>query len=144
MTAVRIPPVLRKQAGDNKQVEAAGGTLTQDLGKDGVTSLPHIGPNQTPIKHAIVLDEKSATQGVVGHKRISRAVSLHPQAVDKVAPGWKVVARSPDGVPEGLEKKRGGARCYQFHPERSGKAGFSKAIFKDMVGRAGAYATARR
>jgi putative glutamine amidotransferase len=123
---------------------AAGGTLTQDLNKDGVTSLPHIGPNQTPIRHAVLLDEKSAIKKVVGAKRISSAVSLHHQAVDKVAPGWKVVALSPDGVPEGLEKKRGGARCYQFHPERSGKAGFSKAIFKDMVGRAGAYAKLRR
>jgi molybdopterin converting factor small subunit len=27
MTAVRIPPVLRKQAGDNKQVDASGGTV---------------------------------------------------------------------------------------------------------------------
>ena len=32
MTAVRIPPVLRKQADDNKQVEAAGGTVGELLG----------------------------------------------------------------------------------------------------------------
>lgn len=31
MTAVRIPPVLRVQAGNNKQVEVAGGTVGEVL-----------------------------------------------------------------------------------------------------------------
>ena len=44
--------------------------------------------------------------------------SGHHQAVKQPAPGFRIVARAPDGVVEGIESERhrwvGGA---QFHPE---------------------------
>lgn len=47
----------------------------------------------------------------------------HHQAVDRLAPGFKVVARSPDGIIEAMEMP--GKRFFcavQFHPERLANA----------------------
>ncbi len=43
----------------------------------------------------------------------------HHQAVDRVAPGFNVVARAPDGIIEAIEKPDARFCCaVQFHPER--------------------------
>jgi putative glutamine amidotransferase len=117
---------------------AAGGTLTQDLKLDGVTEDQHGGGLDQPVQHPIKLEPDSATAAVIGKVRLRTVQSWHHQAVKDVAPGFRIVAKHGP-VPEALESKSGRARCYQFHPERSPRAGYSKAIFKDMVGRAAAY-----
>lgn len=121
---------------------AAGGTLTQDLVLDGVTRTPHRTADGHPLGHVVLIEKDSETAKTVG-ARVRRVVSWHHQALDEVAPGFRIVGRAPDGVPEIMEGRGGKARCYQFHPERSGRATFSKALFKDMVSRAKAYAKTR-
>ena len=76
------------------------------------------------------------------HSRLNRAMdgfdrvnTSHHQAVDRVAPGFVVVARAPDGVIEAME--RPGARfcCgVQFHPERLvKKAPQFQKLFREFV-----------
>jgi len=118
---------------------AAGGSLNQDDKRNGVTKKDHVkyGPDgPVPVHHPILLEAGTDTAATIGKMSIRSVASLHHQSVDRVAPGWRVTARSPDGVIEGIERKDGRARCAQFHPERSGRAKFSKAWFGDMVGRA--------
>ena len=44
--------------------------------------------------------------------------SLHHQALKQIAPGFRVVARAPDGVIEGIEATQARfALGVQFHPE---------------------------
>jgi putative glutamine amidotransferase len=76
---------------------------------------------------------------------LPRVNSSHHQAVDRVAPGFQVVARAPDGVPEAME--RTGARFFcavQFHPERLVRRQPAfRRLFEAFVRAAGA-ARARR
>jgi putative glutamine amidotransferase len=62
--------------------------------------------------------------------------SLHHQAVDRVAPGWTVVARSADGTVEALEWPGHDVIAVQWHPELLAGAG-SDPIFAWLVERAG-------
>ena len=44
--------------------------------------------------------------------------SLHHQAVQKIAPGFRVTATAPDGVIEAIESEQYPAVGLQFHPEK--------------------------
>ena len=67
--------------------------------------------------------------------------SLHHQTVDRVAPGWTVVARSTDGTVEALEWPGHDVIAVQWHPELLGAAS-TDPIFAWLVERAGALTTA--
>jgi putative glutamine amidotransferase len=65
-----------------------------------------------------------------------RAVNTtHHQAIDRVAPGFEVTARAPDGVIEALEKPDARFFCgVQFHPERLvGVAPGFRKLFREFV-----------
>ena len=90
-----------------------GGTLWQDL------------PSQFPVKdvqhrnvhHAISIEPDSLLAKMTGV--MSATVnSTHHQAVKKIAPGFRVVAKSPEGVVEAIEALDYPALGVQFHPER--------------------------
>ena len=90
---------------------AFGGTLTQHL--DG-----HSKPKARALAHDVKWD---ATARLAHEFKCDCAAvnTSHHQAVDKVAPGFVVTARSPDGIIEAMEKR--GAKFFcavQFHPER--------------------------
>lgn len=95
-----------------------GGSLLQDVESHVDGALKH---NQKAPgwfgTHDIELAEGSLLAGIVGAGRLS-VNSYHHQAVDTVAPGFEVVARSEDGVVEAVERP-GAAFCLglQFHPE---------------------------
>ena len=125
---------------------AAGGTLYQDLHKDGATRKWHrlklgswLGLS---IPHSIALDPGSATRRIVGRSRV-RAPSFHHQGLDRIGRGLRVTGRSSDGIAEVLESVDGRVRGYQFHPEK-GWGPACRAIFTDMVQRAAAYRATRR
>lgn len=115
---------------------AAGGTLHQDLHKDGVTRRLHRGPFGLSIPHRVTLATDSAVRQAAGTRRL-RAPSFHHQGLDRIGRGLRVTGRAPDGVAEVLESADGRIRGYQFHPERS-RTRSSGAIFADMVRRAAA------
>jgi putative glutamine amidotransferase len=95
-----------------------GGSLLQDVGSQVSGALKH--RQDAPRwfgTHDIQLTEGSLLAEIVGGRSVS-VNSYHHQAVDDVAPGFEVVARSEDGVVEAIERQE--ARfCLgvQFHPE---------------------------
>ena len=60
--------------------------------------------------------------------------STHHQAVDRIARGFEVVARAPDGIVEAVE--RPGDRMFlavQWHPERLTARAPHAALFSTLV-----------
>lgn len=109
---------------------AFGGTLWQDL------------PSEFPVKdvqhrnvhHRISIEPNSRFARVTG---VTNALvnSYHHQAVKDLAPGFRIVARSPDGVVEAIECDTYPAIGVQFHPEKmlcDEKDAVLSAFFRDM------------
>ena len=96
-----------------------GGTLYQDL----PTEIPESEINhQRPDKewegvHDIVIDPDSQLHARLQATRV-RVNSTHHQSVRLVAPGFRVSARSDDGVIEAIESLSLPIAAVQFHPER--------------------------
>ena len=99
---------------------AAGGTLYQDIRAQVHGALPHAhvpGEPYNRLTHTIEVDPQSRLARALGATRIE-VNSLHHQSIKQVAPGWRVVARAPDGIAEGIESLNGHfALGVQFHPE---------------------------
>ena len=97
-----------------------GGTLQQHLGDvDGL--IDHGPPMSATTRDGVVHDIQ-----VEPGSRLAKALdgvtemvgnSYHHQAVDEVASGFTVTARSGDGVIEAIEHERGWCLGVQWHPE---------------------------
>jgi putative glutamine amidotransferase len=92
-----------------------GGTLIQDI----ETDIQH-----TPVDpgndryHSIVIEEENLLHHIVGATEIE-VNSAHHQAVEKLAPGLRVLARAPDGIVEAVQMTdREFFLGVQWHPER--------------------------
>jgi gamma-glutamyl-gamma-aminobutyrate hydrolase PuuD len=109
---------------------AFGGTLWQDL------------PSEFPVKdvqhrnmfHWIAIERDSRFARVTG---VTNALvnSYHHQAVKDLAPGFRIVAKSPDGVVEAIECDTYPAIGVQFHPEKmqcDEKNDVLAAFFRDI------------
>jgi putative glutamine amidotransferase len=91
---------------------AAGGTLFQDIPSFISTDIEHsqdwesaLDPETSQQHHRIEIDLSSHLFKTVGEKSIM-VNSFHHQAVKEVAPGFRVTARAPDEVIEGIESVR--------------------------------------
>lgn len=95
-----------------------GGTIYQDLQSQypGNGLLQHtqktIGNLPT---HHVEIDPNSALGKTLGKQ--SFVNSRHHQAIRKVAPGLRIVAKAPDGVIEGVENDDASIQAIQWHPE---------------------------
>jgi len=92
-----------------------GGSLLQEI----QTDIQH-----TPIDegndryHSIVIEEENLLHHIVGATEIE-VNSAHHQAVAKLAPGLRVLARAPDGIVEAVQMTdREFFLGVQWHPER--------------------------
>jgi putative glutamine amidotransferase len=69
------------------------------------------------LAHSIELEPASRLARALGATKID-VNSLHHQSLKQIAPGFRVVARAPDGVIEGIESDHHHfAVGVQFHPE---------------------------
>ena len=66
--------------------------------------------------HEITIDRNSRLYSVLGEEKIM-VNSFHRTGPGVVAPGFRVVARAPDGVIEAIEGDVYPAFAFQFHPE---------------------------
>ena len=109
---------------------AFGGTLWQDLPSE----FPAEKVQHRNVHHPISILPDSRLARTLGCTNVV-VNSSHHQAVKKVAPGFRVVATSPEGVVEAIESDDYPAVGVQFHPERlvcdENKAAFL-AFFNDL------------
>lgn len=96
-----------------------GGTLWQDLPSqrpDGL--LNHQRPDcKWEGVHSVRIESASRLYSLLGVDSCE-VNSTHHQAVKDVAPGFRVSARSMDGVIEAIEHEQCNILAVQFHPER--------------------------
>jgi putative glutamine amidotransferase len=87
----------------------------------GGTLLPHIDGHSNPKPDALAhrIEWTGGGRLKKAMDGFDRVNTSHHQAVDRVARGFEVVARAPDGVVEAIEKPDARFCCgVQFHPER--------------------------
>jgi putative glutamine amidotransferase len=103
----------------------------------GGTLLPHLAGHRNPqpdaLAHKIEWTKRGKLhQAMEGFDRVNTS---HHQAVDRVARGFEVVARAPDGTVEAMEKPGARFCCgVQFHPERLvKKAPQFQKLFREFV-----------
>lgn len=103
---------------------ALGGTLILDIPSQVRGALRHRRPDlKSDVVHDVRLTAGSMLRKIVG-AQVMGVNSTHHQAVGRVAGPLRIVARSADGVVEGLELKSEHARSLPFllsvqcHPER--------------------------
>lgn len=100
---------------------AAGGSLYQDIAAQVPNALPHPHVQGNPYAfraHTITIEPESHLARALGTTQFG-VNSLHHQALKQIAPGFRVTARAPDGIVEGIEAEdaRHFALAVQFHPE---------------------------
>lgn len=103
---------------------AAGGDLHQHLPEVSKNICEHSRKEGAPENmHSIILEKDSQLAGILGTATLE-VNSSHHQAICRIAPGFRVVARSEkDAVIEAIEPddtlfRRRFLLCVQWHPER--------------------------
>lgn len=112
-----------------------GGTLFQDIEDDKHLKHMDFFSRSTHI-HSVDIAENTALYGIIGQRRID-VNSLHHQAIDKVAEGFKLSAVASDGTAEAIEKEDYPFLIgVQWHPEHmSKKSEIQRKIFKAFIDR---------
>ncbi|MDW8037941.1 MAG: gamma-glutamyl-gamma-aminobutyrate hydrolase family protein [Thermoguttaceae bacterium] len=134
MVAARRMPVYGIGVGMQLLNVVMGGNLFLHIPEDLPRALPHYDPTDPFHRHALVVVRGSLMDRVYGEGEI-RVNSMHHMAIDEVAPGFAVTARSPDGVIEAIESTRSDwfAIGTQFHPEAPSATALDFRIFEEFV-----------
>jgi putative glutamine amidotransferase len=139
-------PVLAICRGQQLVNVALGGTLYQDIRRDGLSDFQHATPQEKGrdfLAHAIDVTAGSRLAELLGATRLD-VNSFHHQAVRRVAPGLIVTATSSvDGVIEGMESPDGRIVTIQCHPEELTAHAWARALFSGFVAVAAGAAPAR-
>ena len=111
-------PVLGIGAGMQLLNVQNGGTLFLDIHEDYPKAIPHRDLHGDPEHfHSLEFEEESLIGRAFGESQ-PMLISRHHQAVDDVAPGFRVTARCPDGIVEAIESTSDWfAAGVQFRPE---------------------------
>lgn len=103
----------------------------------GGTLLPHVGGHRNPAPDALAHRIEWTSGGRLWKAMggFDRVNTSHHQAVGRIARGFEVVARAPDGIIEAMEMPDARYCCaVQFHPERLVKrAPEFLDLFRDFV-----------
>jgi putative glutamine amidotransferase len=111
-----------------------GGTLLQHIEEDRPGALPHEDePEGASPDHEIRIEPGTLLARATGVKD-ARVNSYHHQAIDRVAPGFRVSAQSKDGVVEAIERTDHPFYLgLQWHPERMLDAPITRRIVGAFV-----------
>ncbi len=98
---------------------AFGGSLYQDLVGDGATAIEHVDDAAYDRHlHAARIEPDSLLATLYGGAQVVRVNSIHHQGVRRLADGFVVEARAPDGVIESIRSTRHEFLIgTQWHPE---------------------------
>lgn len=137
----RDMPLMGICRGHQTIAEALGGELIRDVRGDGRPE--HYQEDAPTVRtHALAVEDGSRLARLVGSAPAVN--SFHRQAVVRVPAGWRVVARSPDGLVEAMEAERGfGVGC-QFHPEWLVEEPGFAALFAEFVAAGAAFGASRK
>ena len=123
-----------------------GGTLYQDLPAEKPSDINHRQEEEgTVATHSVSVVEGSLMHQILGEKEI-KVNTFHHQAIDKLAPGLKIVGWSNDSVPELIEAyPHRQILGTQFHPEIFTAAGdaLMGKLFKFLVNKADTFKMAK-
>ena len=111
-----------------------GGSLIQDIPthqpKSAIMHASHDGWKNGFNKHVVTFETDSKLGKI--YSAPLAVPTAHHQCIDKVASGFRVVAKTADGLPEAIEKIGDGFVVgVQFHPERDYEA--NKALFAEFI-----------
>jgi putative glutamine amidotransferase len=106
-----------------------GGTLFQDIERDAKSRMDHRG-KKNPY-HRVRINKSSRLRSIVGGKII--VCTDHHQAVCRVAPAFRPVAFSPDGIIEAIESDSEKIMAVQWHPERNLHGPATTRLFRAFV-----------
>lgn len=98
---------------------AFGGTLVQDIPTQCPQAIPHDSRDARSARvHEVAIDRGSRLAGALGAERVTTN-SFHHQAIDAAAPGFRITARTGDGIVEGMESEGDDwwMLGVQWHPE---------------------------
>jgi putative glutamine amidotransferase len=118
---------------------AAGGTLIQDIPSEVNRPLGHQIDNPLyAIAHEVWVARDSALGAAMkeelGDGEVLQVNSRHHQAIQQMAPDFKVSATAPDGVIEAIERPASRfCVAVQWHPENFWRTGEFRALFEDFV-----------
>lgn len=126
----RAMPVLGICMGTQLLNAVYGGTLIQHI----ETGVRHTAKNRgNDSFHPIVLEEDNLLLDILGAAELE-VNSSHHQAVDKPAPGLRVLARAPDGIAEAVQMTdRDFFLGVQWHPERIFERPEHRRLFEAFV-----------
>ena len=108
---------------------AFGGTLLQHIPDDVPTAMAHEGG----VQHPIQIEPGTILARVLG-KESATVNSYHHQGIGEVAPGFRVSARSPDGVIEAIERTDQPFFVgVLWHPERLAESDTTRRLLRVFV-----------
>jgi putative glutamine amidotransferase len=115
---------------------ALGGSLIQHIPDEIENAIAHREAPRDPARHEVHLTPDSHLAQIMQSERVTTA-SWHHQAIDRLAPGLRVVGRAPDGVIEAVEiAEKPSLLAVQWHPELTAAQDSSQqAIFDALVRR---------
>ncbi len=123
-------PVLAICLGMQLMNAAYGGTLIQHIETE--IQHTHIKPGEDRF-HPISIEEDTLLHRILGVRELE-VNSSHHQAVDRLAPGLRALARAPDAIVEAVEMTdRPFFLGVQWHPERIADRPEQRALFRAFV-----------
>ncbi len=111
-----------------------GGNLFLHIPIDKPNALPHKDPQDPNHRHTLIIESDSILGRTYGEGEI-RVTSRHHMAIDKLADGFRVTGRCPDGIIEAIESEMLDwfAIGTQFHPECNAACKLDIRIFEEFV-----------